>query len=322
MTATLPREVQDVFARFITTEYTTVDQSGQPVTWPVTPYYSPGDPHIDITTGLGYPKKANQVRRNPHVSLLFSDSTGSGLERPPSVLVQGTAEMDDRDLKANRERYSRESQEKLPGVKKMLPPKPIQGLFEWYFTRIYVHVRPERVYVWQEADFSREPELYGAHKEEVRSGHVEEPEEPQPPAGGGAVVWDERLSELGRRHPTAVVSIVAPDGFPMSARVPIEADEAAGRIRLQAVPVGVPLAPGRACLAAHKHDPGFNWQVNFQVRGDLVRDDGSWSLMPHRLIGGFEAPPSGLKRWTGNARKMGRFRRIAKRELRTRETGG
>ena len=65
MTATLPAEIQRVFDRYVTTEYTTVDRAGQPITWPVTPYYGPGDPSIDVTTGLGYPKKANDARANP-----------------------------------------------------------------------------------------------------------------------------------------------------------------------------------------------------------------------------------------------------------------
>ena len=148
MTGSLPQDVQQTFERFVTTEYTTVGADGQPITWPVTPYYRAGGQEIDITTGIGYPKKANDARHNPRVSLLFSDPTGSGMERPPAVLVQGTAKVDTADLAANRDRYYRESQEKLPAVKQMLPPKFIQGLFDWYFTRIYVHVRPERVYVW------------------------------------------------------------------------------------------------------------------------------------------------------------------------------
>src|SRR5437764_6332516 len=113
MTASLPAEVQSTFERFITTEFTTLDRSGQPVTWPVTPYYSPGGPSIDVTTGLGYPKKAKDAAANPKVALLFSDPTGSGMSNPPMVLVQGTAEVDDRDLDANRERYERDVHEKL-----------------------------------------------------------------------------------------------------------------------------------------------------------------------------------------------------------------
>lgn len=315
MTGSLPQEVQQTFERFITTEYTTIGADGQPITWPVTPYYRAGGQEIDITTGIGYPKKANDARNNPRVSLLFSDPTGSGMEQPPAVLVQGTAKVDTADLTANRDRYYRESQEKLPAIKQMLPPKFIQGLFDWYFTRIYVHVRPERVYVWPGGDFTHEPQLFGAHVEEVRSGHSEEPELVEPAPAGGGVAWDERMRELGSRHSTAVISIVAPDGFPMSARVPIELDEDGGVVRLRQEPLGVPLVVGRACLAAHDHAPDFKWQMNFQVRGDLVRDQDGWALTPHRLIGGFEMPPSGVKRLTGNAAKARRFRKIAKREL-------
>ena len=105
MTSTLPQSVRDAFDHFITTELTTLGAHQQPITWPVTPYYGDGDPTIDVTTGLGYPKKADDAKRRPRVSLLFSDPTGSGIERPPQVLVQGIAKVDDRNLAANRERY-------------------------------------------------------------------------------------------------------------------------------------------------------------------------------------------------------------------------
>jgi hypothetical protein len=61
----------------------------------------------------------------------------------------------------------------------------------------------------------------------------------------------------------------------------------------------------------------MTWQRNFQVRGDLVaEDDGSWSVIPRKLLGGFELPPGGLiARTRLNAKKMRRFRKIAKREL-------
>jgi hypothetical protein len=319
MTASLPPEIQSVFERFVTTEYTTVDRTGQPITWPVTPYYRVGDPCIDVTTGLGYPKKANDARDNPKVALLFSDATGSGTEAAPQVLVQGTAEVDDRDLHANRERYGREAVEKLPATKEMLPPKPLRRIFNWYFTRIYVHVRPERVYVWRGGDVGREPELFDARMEEVRSGHDEEPAGERAPTRGERPRWDPRLDELGRRYPAAVVSLVAPDGFPFSVRLPIAVDREAHRIRLGGAPVGVPWQPGLACVTAHDHDPEFRWQRNFQVRGDLVEEDGGWAVIPQRLVGGFELPPgSNLERYRLNARKMVRFRKIAKGELRRR----
>jgi hypothetical protein len=133
--------VQQVFERFLTTELTTVDRRGQPITWPVTPYYRPGQDCIDVTTALGFPKKARDAARNPKVSLLFSDPTGSGLRRAPMVLVQGTAVVDDDDLDANRERYVRDAAAKSGGSSSV-PPPSIQRRFDWYFTRIYMHVRP------------------------------------------------------------------------------------------------------------------------------------------------------------------------------------
>jgi hypothetical protein len=315
MTASLPEQVRSVFERFVTTELTTIDAKGQPITWPVTPYYSDSAACIDVTTGLGYPKKANDARANPLVSLLFSDLTGSGLTDPPMVLVQGCAEVDDRDLEANRERYARESLEKLPATAKLAPPKPVRRMLDWYYARIYIHVRPERVYVWPGGDVGTEPELYGAHMEEVRSGHSEEPERFHADPGGGSSTWTPRLRELGSVHPTAVLSMVSPDGFPFSVRVPISVDAADRWIRIEGELTGVPLQPGLACLTAHRHGETFTWQQNFQVRGDLVLMEGGWALLPRKLVGGFELPPSRIAMLRANAAKARRFRRTARREL-------
>jgi hypothetical protein len=315
MTASLPEDVQAVFDRFVTTEFTTVDRRGQAITWPVTPYHGAGRGTIDVTTGLGYPKKADDAAANPKVALLFSDPTGCGLENPPVVLVQGTALVDDRDLDANRERYARESSEKLPGAQSMAPPKAVQRLFGWYYTRIYVRVRPERVYVWRDGA-DAEPQLLDAHLEEVRSGHNEEPPAPLAGPSEREPVWDRRIDELGARYDTAVLSLVAPDGFPFSVRAPVSLDRDARRIRIGELPAGPPLAPGLACVTAHDHAPDFTWQRNFQVRGDLVEDESGWAVVPVKLVGGFELPPTGaIARYRLNFRKIMRFRRIAQREL-------
>jgi hypothetical protein len=317
VTASLPLEVQQVFNRFITTEFTTVDSRGRPICWPLTPYYEQGDQCIDVTTALGAPKKAEDARANPKVSLLFSDPTGSGMDDAPQVLVQGIADVDARDLEANRVRYTRESAAKLPGSKDMMPPKPLERLFSFYYTRLYIHVRPERVYVWPQGDPTRDPQLFDAHMEEVRSGHDEEPPAPHARAAGREPVWDERMDELGGLYPSVVLSLVAPDGFPFSVRVPIEVDSGSRRIRLGGGVLGVPVQPGLACLTAHDHSPDFSWQRNFQVRGDLVEEDGGWALVPHRMVGGVELPPvSKFQLYRGNARNLLRLWRTAKKTRR------
>jgi len=315
VTGTLPQEVRDVFERFITTEYTTVGTGQQPITWPVTPYYTADAPCIDLTTGLGYPKKADDARRHPSVALLFSDPTGSGIDSGIQVLVHGTAEVDEEDLEANADRYFRESSVKLPATRKMHPPKPIRRFLDWYYTRIYVHVRPERVFVWPEGDLSREPVIHGAHVEEVRSGHSEEPAEDHAPLGSGAPAWDSRVDELGRENTTAVLSWLAPDGFPIAVRTPIRVDAGARSIAIEGDPAGLPLLEGRACLAAHRHAPDFSWQRNFQVRGDLAREGERWRLVPRRLVGGFELPEGAIRRNRDIFRNFRRFRRTAKRRL-------
>jgi len=315
VTQSLPPEVQDVFERFITTELTTVDGHGQPITWPVTPYYRRGGLCIDVTTGLGYPKKANDARANRLVSLLFSEPNGSGLTGAPMVLVQGTAEVDDHDLDANRERYGRESIEKLPATAKLHPPDALKRFLSWYYTRIYIHVRPERVYVWRNGDIATEPELFDSHMEEVRSGHSEEPERFHASPEGGTTAWDPRIQELGTKYPTAVMSIVSPDGFPFSVRVPIHIDGANRWIQIGTVPETMPLQPGLACLTAHVHAPNFTWQHNFQVRGDLVAVEGGWALRPHKLIGGMEIPEGRIEVLRANAKKARRYHRVAKQEL-------
>jgi len=317
MTSTLPDDVRDAFQRFITCELTTVDSRKQPITWPVTPYYRQGGQTIDVTTGLGYPKKADDARSHPSISLLFSDPTGSGIESPLKVLVQGTANVDDTDLKANADRYVAESGEKLPATKKMHPPKPIRPMLNWYYARIYIKVRPERVFVWPDGNLADEPVVHDAHLEEVRSGHLEEPAEDHGAPASGSPAWDERMGFLAE-HDTGVLSWMGPDGFPIAIRAPFRADAASRQIELEADPAGLPLIEGRACLTVHRHAPDFTWQRNMQVRGNLTQTAGGWRLTPRRIVGGFELPEGRLTRFRDFIRKGPGFHRTYRRRLRER----
>jgi hypothetical protein len=314
VTSSLPDPVQEAFERFVTTEFTTVDRRQQPITWPLVPYYSTGSPTIDVNTGLGYPKKADDAKRHPRVAMLFSEPHGSGIKSGIQVLVQGIAEVDEENLDANRERYAREIAAKLPATVKMHPPKFIQRQLNWYYTRIYIKVRPERVFVWPEGDVTRPPEVHDCHLEEVRSGHSEEPVEPHEPAAGGDTAWDERIDQIGAHYETGVVSWVGPDGFPIAVRLPLRVDRSARRIELGAEPAGLPLVEGRACVTVHEHGEGMTWQRNFQVRGDLARGGSGWAVIPHDLVGGFEIP-KGIARMRSFIGNHWRFYKTAKRRL-------
>jgi hypothetical protein len=310
MAEPVPAELRTVFDRFYTTEYVTVDGRGQPIAWPVTPYPHDDGSCIDVTTGIGYPKKARDAERNPKVALLFSEPHGSGLDEPPMVLVQGMARVDEDDLAANRERYRREGKIKLPKASEKLPPPALDRFMSWYVDRIYVHVVPQRVLVWPKGDIAAEPEVViDELPADATPGTV------PGVASGGDATWEPRIEQLGTTYPTAVLAVVGPDGWPVAGRVPVSADRDAGLVRIAAVPNGIPVAPGRACLTAHMHSPEFEWQRNFQVRGDLIEADGGWALAPRKLVGGFEVPESQIAVLRENFKKVRRYRKIAKAEL-------
>jgi hypothetical protein len=312
MPSTLPAELAQAAERYLTCELVTMDAAGRPIAWPVTPYLRSEPGCIDVSTGVGYPKKADDAARNPHVALLFSDPTGSGIADAPMVLVQGPARVDDRDLEANRERYERELAAKLPALHALTPSGPLKRFFSWYYDRIYISVRPERVYVWPEGRLDEEPRLYDARVEEVRSAHNEEPEAGHAVPEGGLDVWDPRLDRLGRDDPTAVLAFAGPDGFPFAVRVPVRADRDTCTVRIDADPVGAPIEPGPACLCAHAHAEDLTWQRSYQVRGDLLEEDGRFVLRPHRVVAGLQLPSSAFERYRVNVRKILRFRKTAR----------
>jgi hypothetical protein len=267
----------------------------------VVPFYERGS--LAVTTALGMPAKAERARRDPRVALLFSDATGAGIERPSMVLVQGTAVVDDQDLDANRQRYRHDTAAKPTGP----PEAPPGSSHDWYFTRIYICVRPERIYVWRDGDCGAVPDVYG-----------EAPDEPvaAAPLHGGQPTPNRRIAEIGSRYESAVLSLVGPDGFPFAVRVPMTADRRGRSIAIDVQPGGIELRPGPVCVTAHDHDEKLRWTRNFQVRGDLLPDPShGWRVEPYRTVGGFELPPGGaFVRVVANIPKIRRFRKTAKRE--------
>jgi len=206
---------------------------------------------------------------------------------------------------------------KLPATKKMNPPKPLRPMFNWYYARLYIKVRPERVFVWPGGSLDVEPTVHDAHLEEVRSGHVEEPLEDHGEATQGAPAWDKRM-EFVVEHDTGVLSWMGPDGFPLAVRVPFNAEESSREISIDVEPAGLPLLEGRACLAVHRHAPDFSWQRNMQVRGNLARSGDGWKLVPRRIVGGFELPEGRLTRFRDFVKKGPGFYRTYRRRLRER----
>src|SRR5215471_3592295 len=87
----LPDEVAAVLRSFFTSEVTTANAAGQPMTWPALAYFDEETGEIFFSVSIAFPVKAQNARKRPQVSLLYSDPTGSGLDHAPAVLVQGDA---------------------------------------------------------------------------------------------------------------------------------------------------------------------------------------------------------------------------------------
>lgn len=169
-TIDLPPEVEMVFREFSLCEFSTLARDGTPITWPVAPFYQPDTGCFLITTSIGLPQKAFNIRRNPKVSLLFSDPVTSGLVDPPTVLVQGTAEAPD-ELITSFDRLkenilSPSARERQPRGSMFSSNPVMRYLMDFYYMRLYIWVTPRRILWWKSRDLSRAPE-------EVVIDHVE-----------------------------------------------------------------------------------------------------------------------------------------------------
>lgn len=164
--AELPSEVEDVFREFRTCEMSTLARDGTPIAWPTLPFWRPDEGRFMITTSISLPQKVFNVRRNPRVSLLFSNPTASGLENPPAVLVQGDAEAPDEVVTtvAGFEDELRKTYRRQPSSRVYSSNALLRYLMDWYYMRLVIHVTPRRILWWPGGEFWQVPlELEADH---------------------------------------------------------------------------------------------------------------------------------------------------------------
>ena len=146
----LPHGVELVFREFRMAEMTTLAKDGTPITWPTLPFWRPEEGRFLITTSIELPHKAFNIRRNPRVSLFFSDPTGSGFAYPPAVLVQGDAEAPDEVMVSveDLEDELEETYRRQPAAGMYSSNPLLRYFFDWYYMRLMIHVRPRRILWW------------------------------------------------------------------------------------------------------------------------------------------------------------------------------
>lgn len=155
----LPSEVEEVFREFRTCEMSTLARDGTPITWPTLPFWKPDEGRFMITTSISLSQKVSNVRRNPRVSLLFSNPTASGLKDPPAVLVQADAEAAD-EIMTSVEGFEDELRmvyQRQPSSR-VYSSNPLMRYFmDWYYMRLVIHVTPRRILWWPKCNFSQSP---------------------------------------------------------------------------------------------------------------------------------------------------------------------
>jgi hypothetical protein len=155
----LPAPVQSVIREFRTCEFSTFAKDGAPVAWPIVPFLLDSGLLL-VTSSIGIAQKVLNVRRNPKVSLLFSNPTGSSVTDPPAVLVQGDANAPDNieTTTTGFEPQFRMIFRRQPAGERYSSNPISRYFFDWYYMRLLIYVTPRRVLWWNHSDFSRDPE--------------------------------------------------------------------------------------------------------------------------------------------------------------------
>lgn len=282
----------DVLAAYRTCELATVTKAGTPVTWPAVCWYDRHAGQIVLTTSIGAPLKAFNIRRDPRVALLFSDPTGSGRTDLPQVLVQGNAHCPDEIRTSPRglETYWRELWRRQPASSAYGSTPLDRWLMDFYYMRLVITVDPVSV-------STRPPLVRAAELMVPRSARRD----------------DSPYGQVARRLPgysDGVLATVAGDAPPVLRRVRPLADSSTGALLLEgAVPAQVSHATP-ANLLLHRHDDQLGRLRQLGLVGTLEIRNEHVALRPTRVLTGAEATtPLAL------ARTLRRMRQTTQRYL-------
>ncbi|HEY2665888.1 MAG TPA: hypothetical protein VGK51_03540 [Actinomycetota bacterium] len=255
----IPRLLSAQFRAASITEFAYLTPRGEPLCWPVTPYWYPDRGVLGISTGLGYPNKAYYARRHPRVAALFG-----------STLLQGDAVVLDDDLQANTDRYIREMRQKFLSARLGLNPISVK-LLDFYLPRVWIEISPVRLVVGGRG-------FGGSLLQDLRPATKDDRTPPAPPALAPGPQLDALLRWV-RRASSAVVALGGPDGYPAIARVGV-AEGPDGTVELEAAP-----GTGPAALTFHTQGLGGVRLDAVMARGRVEASDGPLRFVPRRVVG-------------------------------------
>jgi len=154
----LPSEIEEVFEKALVAEFTVIDEDGVPVTHPSLPLYDKEDGKIYVTSSLLFSKKLEHIKRNPKVSLCFSNRGGLQVDPYRVVLVKGDARVDEEDVHHGWERLLPLWRRKEPYINALVAQRYALPLF---WDRAVIEMEPTKVYFWPSGRVDERPEVYG-----------------------------------------------------------------------------------------------------------------------------------------------------------------
>lgn len=230
---------------------------------------------VGFTTSLGFGRKLDRIKQNPHVALAYHAREHGFATAPRFVLVQGTASYD-----AAPDRTVLEERVRPASVRFLGPPRT--GVFwdrwlkAYYADRVLVTVAVERVVSWPDLACEGNPTVSG---KPLPSG--EPPPQPAPAKGTSPRVDVARAARRIRSLPHVLLAHVGGDGFPEIVPVAAQDDNMSG-LRLSGP---LPAGGRRAGLLAHRYQPKLIGLETRQYTGWL--ENGVYA--PHTEKG-FRAP--------------------------------
>jgi Pyridoxamine 5'-phosphate oxidase len=229
---------------------------------------------VTVTSSLGLPKKFERLRENPSVALAYHAREHGDSASPLYVLVQGTAEVQQRPNRAWLESIT-------PQWEHFLGPRhggPVGRLMDvYYWERLAITVQVRRVVVYDGT--SARPRILGDDLP------AEIPEAQRPPKHGTRPRVDTaKLAAQVNRLPHTLLGWVGTDGLPMVARVRAHGTSERG---LSLASSDGPLPPGgrRAGLTAHAFQRHMVGQEQRVHTGWLDVDGTEASYAPHTRAG-------------------------------------
>lgn len=140
----LPEPVLAVFRQGRTAEFTTLNKSGAPVTWPTLPFFDEATDRFIVTTSIAFPDKAYNVRpARLGWRCTIRTQPAAGWRRHPIVLIQGDAVAPTRSVPRSPALNRNSARFSPPALEQDLQRQMCtltRYLFDWYYMRLTITI--------------------------------------------------------------------------------------------------------------------------------------------------------------------------------------